>query len=200
MYQFASYLTDFADGGVVIPLCAAVALTLLLLRRTRLALVWTGVTAGVWGVMLGLKLAGYAIEHAAPHLSIVQLGLVTPSGHVAAAATAYGGLVGLLLSPPSAGVRRACLAALAIAGLIGLTRIALGDHTLAEVIVGGTVGTIGAGALTSWAQSRVAGRSRLALLGVIAIVMLMFHGAHVSWEPAIRATSVQAVRDLRAFP
>jgi len=190
--QAAKFVTDFADGGVVIPLCVAVAATLALLGRTRVAFVWTTVTAGVWATMLVLKLVGYTCEHLAPDVALIQLGLITPSGHVAAAATAYGGMIGLVFGS----ARRASLAAFGIAVLIGLTRIALGDHTLAEVVVGGIVGVVGAGVFTSWARSRLAGRPLAALLSVTAIVMLVFHGSHLTWEPTIRATSAQAVRDL----
>ena len=195
MQHLAAYITDFADAAVLIPLCAAVAVTLLLLRRHRMAFVWFAVIAGVWAVMLALKVAGYACEALAPGLPLVQLGLVTPSGHVAAAAAAYGGVVALT----SGSLRRACLVAFGIAVLIGITRVVSGDHSVSEVIVGGVVGVSGAYALASWLHGPVSRSSGAALIGIAAVVLITFHGMRFTWEPTIRSTSTEAARDLLAY-
>lgn len=187
------FLTDFADQGVVLPVFAAVAVTLLLQLHVRIALAWFAVAGFVLGTMLVLKLAGYISEDLAPALNLARLGLVTPSGHVAAAATAYGGLTGLL--GRESGVRRSCLAALAVAGLIGVTRLALGEHTIAEVVVGGVIGVLGAGMFAAFAQGRLGRRDGAALLGVTVVVALACHGAHFSPEAAIQSASGAAVRD-----
>lgn len=194
MTSLAVLVSNFGDAGVVTPLCIAIAITLLLCGSRRVAVAWTVITAGVWGTMLTLKLTGYAFESLAAHLPLPQLGLASPSGHAAAAAAAYGGMIGLLFGS----VRRAALAGLAVAIPIGVSRVVLGDHTPAEVIVGGMVGTVGAGAFAAWARGRVAGRTQLAVVGVTAVVMLVFYGSHVTWEPAIRETSAYAVRELLA--
>ncbi len=187
------FVTDFADEAVMLPVFAVIAATLLLLRRFRIAFAWIGVFACMLGIMLGLKLLGYALGDLSPALA--RLGVVTPSGHVAAAATAYGGMLGLLAGGRRLAVLRSLLAALGVAGLIGVTRVLLGEHTVGEAIVGGTVGVAGAGLFAALADERIGRGQRAALAGVTVAVALLFHGAHFSPETTIRSASDAAVRD-----
>lgn len=199
MIEFQKFLTDFADQGVVAPVVVAVAIILLLLGRTRLAWAWVLTLAGVFATMLLLKLAGYACQELSPAIPLAQLGLVTPSGHVAASAAAYGGMLGLMFADPAAGLRpavlRCSLAALGIAVAVGVTRVALGDHTVAETIVGGGVGVLGAAAFAALAHGRAGDIPRPAVLSVAVACMLLFHGSHVSLETEIQTASARAVQD-----
>src|ERR1700694_3781969 len=95
MAHIATFLTDFADAGVVVPVCAITALLLLLLRKPRIAFAWVAATGFVWAAMALLKLGGYACESLSCGGSLFRVSLVSPSGHVAASAAAYGGLLGL---------------------------------------------------------------------------------------------------------
>ncbi len=192
MIDLAKFVTDFADAAVVIPLCTAVALTLLLLGRRRVALTWAAVSLMVWLTMLVLKMAGYTMAEIAPALR-QQTGLLTASGHAADAAAAYGALAGLLTGPPETAVRRSCLAALVIALVIGITRVILGDHTPVEAIVGGMVGICGAAAFAAMAREALHGSRRAAVLAATAATLIVLHGEHVSFEHTIAAASARAV-------
>lgn len=192
------FLTDFADQAVMLPVVVAVTITLALLRRARLALTWVLALGGVFATVLLLKLAGYACEQLYPALPPAQLGLVTPSGHVAAGATIYGGMLGILFSDPARGlravIRRSCLLALGVAVVVGVTRVLLGEHTVVEAIVGGAVGVGGAAALAALTHPRLQELPRAAVLGVTVAVVVLFYGSHLSWENAIRTASAEAVR------
>jgi hypothetical protein len=180
----------------VVPLSIAVAITLLLLGRSRIALIWTGVTLAVWATMLLLKFSGYTLEHVDPSVSS-QWGLVTASGHVAAAATAYGALAGLLFGPPATAVRRSGLVALAAAVLIAATRIFLREHTLSETVVGALVGVPGAAAIAALARDTIHGRPRTVLLAAAVVTVFALHGSHLTWEQYIAAASARVVQAWR---
>ena len=195
MANLAVFVTDFADGGVVVPLCLAVALTLLLLRRARLAAMWSMVTLGVWTTMLLLKLAGYTMAQLAPDLR-EQTGLLTASGHVASAAFAYGALAGLLAASTATTVRRSFLTALCTALLIGFTRVSLREHSMAEAIVGGLVGIAGAYAFARLAREPLHMRARAVLLAAAAATLIVMHGEHYSLETSIAAASAHALQTL----
>jgi len=190
----ALYLTDFADAGVMVPVCTTTAVTLLLFRQRQIALSWIAVTAAVWALMLVLKLSGHICETLA--CTPPGFGVVSPSGHVAASSAAYGGLLGLMFRSAGRSMRQSCVAAVAIATVVGVTRVVLHEHTIAEVIVGGVVGVAGAILFTSAARGWLSGRRRALLLGVVAASMMLFHGTHLTWEPEIRAITSSAVQSI----
>ncbi len=200
MSSLALYLTDFADAGVMAPVCATVAITLLLLRQRQIAFSWIAVTASVWALILILKLGFQICKGLGCSLSPPGLGLVSPSGHVAASSAAYGGLLGLVFRSAGRSLRQSSFAAVSIAIVVGVTRVVLHEHTVAEVVVGGIVGVAGALLFTTAARGWLSGRRRVVLLGAVAASMLLFHGTHLTWEPAIHAmtsSAVQSIEDLR---
>lgn len=77
--------------------------------------------------------------------------------------------------------------ALAAAVVVGATRVALGAHTLADVLVGGGLGVVGSVALVRAAGARPAGLAtpRLALLLILVLAVLL-HGQHLDLEAFIR--------------
>ena len=176
------------------PLGIAVALVLALCRQRRAAVGWSLAIGSVWAAMLVLKLAGYTLEALAPGSPFAELGVVTPSGHVASAASVYGGLLQLLARPEW---RRAALGSLLIALIIGISRVALGEHTPAEVIVGAVVGIAGAVCFAR-AETNLDRRSYRAVLAVAVFMVVLLHGRHLSWEQAIRSLSLDAIRAWRA--
>jgi membrane-associated phospholipid phosphatase len=185
------FLTDFADQAVVLPLLAAMTVTLAVLGWWRGAIAWFLVAGGTLGVMLALKLVFLACGGLVP-----QVHLRTPSGHTAAAAVMAGGLMALLGTHYAARAGLALLAALGAAAIFGASRLALGMHTLPEVIVGGLVGMAGA-----WLLSKVAGPApkRLKIGGVLAVVvavLILFHGFHLPAEARI----YHAAALLRVWP
>ena len=196
MPGLALYLTDFADAGVMVPVCATAAVTLLLLRQRRTAVSWVVATASVWTLMLILKLTGHACEALACTVPPAGLGLVSPSGHVAASAAAYGGLLGLVMRSAGRSWRQSCVAAMLIAMIVGVTRVVLHEHTVAEVIVGGVVGVAGAALFANAAPGWLSGRRRVVLASAVAASMLIFHGTHLTWEPEIQAIAASAAQSI----
>jgi hypothetical protein len=70
--------------------------------------------------------------------------------------------------------------------LVGLTRLALGVHTVADVLVGAAVGVAGAMAMRAMAGVRPAGLRRPALLLLAGVMMVAFHGHRLEAETRIR--------------
>lgn len=171
------FLTDFADQAVVLPVMLLVAAALALLGWRRGAAAWLVGVAGTLGVMLVLKLVFRACGELLPDVD-----LHNPSGHTAAAAVTYGGLVAML----GASGATALATALGAAVVFGFSRVALGAHTPPEVLLGGAVGLAGVALLV-----RLAGRPppvRRRNFGLVAACLaafLLFHGAHVHAETAI---------------
>ena len=176
-----NFVTDFADQAVVLPLVLVLALTLAALGWRRGAAAWLGATAATLGVVLVRKLAARACG---PPL------LRSPSGHTAAAGLVCGGIAVLA----GLGGGFVGLAALAGATVIGLTRVALGMHSWAEVLLGGAVGVAGALALARLAGPRPA-RLRLRWVAVAAVtVVTLLHGLRLPAEAEIRAASFDTAR------
>ena len=173
-----SFLTDFADQAVLLPLALVTGVLLALGGWRRGALAWGVAVAGTLVLMLALKL-GFAACTA----DSVDTVLRSPSGHTAAAAVIYGGLFGLLLRCRGRGT---FAIAVGIALLIGLTRVWLDAHTPAESLLGGLVGSAGAVALVllAGAPPRELRHTRL-IAGAVAIVILA-HGFHLQAEARIR--------------
>jgi len=174
-------LTNFADQAVILPILALAALGLLVAGWPRAALAWMIVVPGVLFVVLAGKIA--TIGCAGPLTA--SIGLSSPSGHTASAAVVYGGLVALLVRTrwPA---RVALISATIVAAVIGASRLLLGVHTVADVLVGAPVGIIGAYALI-----RLAGPppQRLRFFPFIAVVLLasvlLLHGTHLRAEAEI---------------
>ncbi len=164
-----------------------------IIGQRRAAVAWTVAIGCVWAVTLMLKLTGYTIATLFPMSVLSDIDLVTPSGHVASSAVIYGGLVGLLLSGPGTLVRRSVLAAIAVAIVIGTTRVLLGVHSLAEVLVGTTVGVAGAAGLAMAAGTALERRARLPVLAAIALLIVTFHGDHSSWEHPIQGAALRLI-------
>jgi membrane-associated phospholipid phosphatase len=134
-------------------------------------------------IIRGLK---YLIDEARPqvvlppdaiHVIGVELtSLSFPSGHTA---TAFAVAAALIYSLSSAGRRIAALPVLAIAAVIGLSRIAVGAHWPVDVLAGAALGWI-CGLVGVWWSDRWRfwenrrGRWMLAILGVVAGMLRLF--------------------------
>jgi membrane-associated phospholipid phosphatase len=176
----ALFVTDFADQAVVLPVALAVGLALFLIGWRQAARAWVVCVGATLSVILLLKLTVMACGLGA------GLGLVSPSGHTAGAACVYGGAIGLLARGRRAGTVAAGLAALCVAGIIGMTRLWLGVHTLADVCVGGAAGACGAAALRAWAGERPGGLPVWRCGVAVLAAMLLFHGRQLDAEPRLR--------------
>ena len=176
-----NFLTDFADQAVVLPLAAVVFVLLALLGWRRGAVSWAACVAGVLAVMLVCKLVVFACGWRVP-----WTGLSSPSGHTAASAVVYGGLLSLLMARSATGTMFAALAGGSVALVFGLTRLALHVHTVCDVVFGAVVGVAGAVVMRRMAGARPHKLlwPRLTLAAVV--VVLVFHGRRLEAETRIR--------------
>jgi hypothetical protein len=173
------YLTDFADQAVVLPLVVAVAVALAAQGWRRGAAVWLFTVGATFATTLAAKLAFLSC---APLFG--PLDIHSPSGHTAAATVVAGGLA-VMLTRRQASIIPAALLAGAV---IGVSRVALGAHSLPEVCIGAAIGLLGAATLMRLAGPPPPLRPLL-LLGVIAAVALPLHGMRLPAEAAIRDTA-----------
>ena len=186
--DLVTYLTDFADQAVILPLVLATAVALAVQGWRRGAVVWLVVVGATFVTMLVLKLMFLSCSPLFGPMDVHS-----PSGHVAAATVVAGGLAAMLTR------RRASIlpAALVAAVVIGISRLVLGMHSLPEVIVGALVGLTGAAALLRFAGAPP--RLRTApLVAVIVVVAILFHGLHLPAEAAIRHTAFRAAQYIPA--
>ena len=173
------FLTDFADQAVVLPVAAIVLVILLAIGWWRGAAAWALGVGSVLATMLVLKLIVFACFWRIPSTD-----LVSPSGHTAAAAVVYGGLLAMLA--PRGGAGLASLAGGALALLVGLTRLALHAHTVPDVLVGAAVGVSGAVLLRHFAGARPERLSSPRLALAVFVAIALFHGHRLAAEERIR--------------
>jgi membrane-associated phospholipid phosphatase len=179
--MIAAFVTDFADQAVVLPLAVAVCLGLLGLGWRRGAAAWGISVGGVLAVMFVLKMVVLACGWRTGWSN-----LVSPSGHTAAAAVVYGGLLALVLPRTLAGTGAAVLAGGGMALIFGLTRLALHVHTVSDVVVGASVGVAGA-IVMRWLAGANPNRRMSPRLGLVVLtVMFVFHGHRLEAESRIR--------------
>jgi membrane-associated phospholipid phosphatase len=175
-----TFLTDFADQAVVLPIVVAVGVALLAQGWRRGAVAWALVVVVTFATMVVLKLVFLACS-----ASFGTSHIHTPSGHVASAAVVAGGLAAVLLRRRSAVLAMAALAAI----VIGLSRLALGAHSPAEVIIGAAVGLAGALALPLLAGPTPRGLDGRRIAVIAVAVVVIFHGTHLPAEAHIRSTA-----------
>ena len=141
---------------------------------------WALVIVATFAAMLALKLVFIACS-----ASLGTSDIRTPSGHVAAAAVVAGGLAALLLRRRSVVLPLAALAAF----VIGVSRLSLGVHSPAEVMIGAGVGLAGALALPLLAGPAPKGLDARRVAVIAVAVVVIFHGMHLPAEAHIRSTA-----------
>jgi membrane-associated phospholipid phosphatase len=130
-------ITNLADQAVILPLVFAVLILLIALGELRAALWWVGAIAVALGGTLAAKIVFIPCGHLLPAFAVQS-----PSGHVAAAAAAYSGLMMLAAqATPSSTGRTAALGlgALVIVA-VAFSRVVLQAHTLQEALLGAAIG------------------------------------------------------------
>lgn len=174
-----TFLTDFADGAVLLPIAFIVAIVLASGGWRRGALAWIAAAFAAFAAIVGLKLLFFTCGPTAA----LAFGVRSPSGHTAAAAVIYGGLAVLLGLP----VGFVLTLSVAAAILVGASRLALGVHTLLEVAIGAGVGCVGAALMVGLAGPRPPGTRTVPVLGAaLLVVLVLFHGLHLRAEPLIQ--------------
>ena len=152
-------VTDLGSSALLIPV--AVGAGLLWHRRTRswwpLSLL-VGAYTGAWVLQRAIKLLTQVPRPPSADAVGVFGGYAFPSGHATDAAAVYG-MLGVLLT--AALPRRPAKAAIwtvavAMVGLVGLSRIYLGGHWLTDVLAGFAVGAAWSSALLVLTRHRAA--------------------------------------------
>ena len=185
-----NFLTDFADQAVILPMVLAVSGVLAAEGWRRGASAWLAAIAGTSAMMLALKLAFLSCS---PVFGPADMR--SPSGHAAVAAVVAGGLAALLLRGRPASV----LPVAVLAGVvIGISRLALGVHSLPEVVLGALVGVAGAAALARLAGPLPTRLPVRRLVAAVVLVAALFHGLHLPAEAAIRHAAIHVGRFLPA--
>jgi membrane-associated phospholipid phosphatase len=178
-------LTDLADIAVVMPLALLLAVLLSVAGWNRGALAWIFAVGVTLALAAATKLAVFALG-SSPFLE----GLRSASGHTAAGAIAYGGLLVLILGRGVA-IAVALPVALLAAGIFGATRLALGVHTPTDVVVGAAIGAAGVVLLARTAGPRPAGLPRLRLLLAVGILAGALHGQRLHAEGLLQAIAAR---------
>ncbi len=183
MHSIWSYVTDFGDTAVTVPLAVLMHGFLLAAQHPRLAIGWGLAILGCAGAIATLKLAltvcGYPLSGS---------GLSSPSGHTAMSIAVYGGfaaVVGTTLKRPMRETLIAGAAGLMIA--IALSRAILGYHSWLEVAIGLGVGIAAlAFILVLVARLRPGPLPLVWLITGALVVFVLFHGTRWPAEQAIR--------------
>jgi membrane-associated phospholipid phosphatase len=182
-----TFITDFADQAVILPLVFAIGIALLVQGWRRGAAAWTLAVLATFATMLVLKLVFMACATSFDIASIH-----TPSGHVAAATVVTGGLTTVLRRRRGAVVPLALVAAL----VIGVSRLALGVHSLPEVVLGALVGLAGARLLVRLAGPPPPDINGWRIAAIAILTVIVFHGLHLPAEAHIRATAYRMAKML----
>lgn len=175
-----TFLTDFADQAVVLPVVVVIAAALAAQGWRRGALAWLFAVGATFGTMLALKLVFLGCQVVFGPLSIHS-----PSGHTAAAALLGGGVAVLARARLAATAGAAVFAAVTI----GTTRVLLGAHSPAEVMLGGTTGVAGVLLLWTLVGPRPAGLRIRWVLAAVVVVAALLHGTRMPAEVVIRRAS-----------
>jgi membrane-associated phospholipid phosphatase len=179
-------VTNFGDQAVVLPLAIGIALVFAVSGWRRGALAWTSAIGGTLALILLLKVRFFACGDLRPGSS-----LGNPSGHTAATAAVYGGLSAAIVRSLWNDERRALLCAVAVGTLlaivIGMTRLMLDLHSMAEVVVGGAIGVGGAASfvLLAGPPSPAVRIERVVATGLLIVAVL--YGNRLSAEATIKS-------------
>ena len=186
MHAIWSFVSDFGDTAVTVPLALLMGCALVTARHFRMALGWCVAIVGCAGLIGALKLALAVCGHQ-PGASV----LASPSGHTAMSTAVYGGFAAVFGASLARPKREALIAGAAALFLgIAASRAVLEYHTATEVAVGLAVGSLALGGIV--ALARRYRPVRLPMLPVAAAalgVALIFHGARWPAEQAVRRIS-----------
>ena len=182
MQAIWTFVTDFGDTAVTVPLAALMGCFLVAARQQRLAVGWALAIVGCAGAIGGLKLVLAACGY-----SLGVPGQASPSGHTAMSVAVYGGyaaVIGANLARPARALLIAGAAMLIIT--IAVSRVTLGAHSPLEVWIGLAVGVTALGAIIAIVARLRRGKLPIRWLVLPALaVALWFHGNRWPAESAI---------------
>ena len=189
-------ITNLADQAVLLPIAAMVGVLLALSGWRWGTLAWAVGIGATYALVFGLKVV---LLQCGAHAVALPIDLRSPSGHTAGAGVVYGALLGLTTSRAGGASRwtagqgaiwtLACVVPIVI--LVGWSRLALGVHTLPDVIAGALIGVAGAVAIVVAAGvPRRRPSARVIGLAVLAALALAY-GRHAPGEVLIRAIAAR---------
>lgn len=174
-------LTDFGDSAVLLPLSAAMLLWLLAMRA-KIGAAW-------WFIAIALCTGGTALLKI--YFIACPIGaLHSPSGHASFSALVYGAMAIIVAAEQAARWQRiaALAAGAALVGGIAVSRLALGAHSLLEVVLGTAIGAV---TLAVFAQGylsrRPTGVTLTPLLLAVALIGILLHGRELHAEEILYA-------------
>ena len=174
----ATFITDFGDLAVTLPIAAMILVWLLRSAESRLL-------AGAWAlavVMCGGAIGLLKVYFSACSTSIVE----NPSGHVGMSTLVYGGLALMVAVRWRRTAVPVTAAGLGIIAAIAVSRVMLGAHDTAEVLVGLAVG---AAALAIFAKALIQDLPVVPakpILASVVLIIVLLHGQQVQAEQLIR--------------
>jgi membrane-associated phospholipid phosphatase len=179
-----SFLTDFGDLAILLPLAAAILVWLLAMRAYQAALWWLAALVLCGGVIGLIKIYFVACGSAGQ--------LQSPSGHSGLSALVYGVLAALLATRVE-GWRRVtalALSALLVAG-IAVSRSVLGAHTPPDVVAGLLIGLVALAVFLVGSAGKLAPAASTRPLWLAAIaVMAILHGDKLHAEAMLHTVGV----------
>jgi membrane-associated phospholipid phosphatase len=178
------FLTDFGDSAITAPVSLLTFVYLIIIGRKRLAIGWGIAILGCASAIGVLK-----ILFAPCGQRLAFVALASPSGHAAMTTVVYGSLTMLIGSSLPRPFRMTLdLAAALLIAAIGVSRLVLGAHDVAEVIVGLVVGLA---ALAGFRRILLAQGAVVLpvgwLAGTAVVVIAVFHGTRWPTERVVQA-------------
>jgi len=136
-FQFAHWITNFGDTGVILPLATILLIALWRMESVQAAWVFARAIFICLASMALLKIFFLSCGHT------LGSSIASPSGHTSLTSFFYGVIATLFWarSPGSLGIA-AILATLALVLCVAFSRLVLGAHNLPEVLLGGSIGTL----------------------------------------------------------
>jgi len=177
-------LTNFGDLAVLLPITVVVFIWLYYLPSRRDAAWW------IFGAVLCM--GGTALLKVLFVMCPPVAELHSPSGHTSLSTFVYGALFMLMAATAAGRWRYAAIGAGSLVVLlIGLSRIALQDHTWLETGIGLAIGSGALGVFASryLASQRQQVRLRPLFLSV-AVLLVLLHGRQLHAEDLLRAIGV----------
>lgn len=183
MHRIWSFVSDFGDTAVTVPLAVVMGCALVAAGHFRMALGWCLAILACAGLIATLKLV-LAVCGYHPGVSA----LASPSGHTAMSTAVYGGFAAVLGARLERPARQAAIAAAAALMLgIAASRAVLHYHSAVEVAVGLAVGSLALAGIVALAGRYRPVRLPLIPVGAAALaVALLLHGERWPAEQAIR--------------
>ena len=182
MQAIWTFVTDFGDTAVTVPLAALMGCFLLAARQPRLAAGWALAIVGCAGAIGGLNLV-----LAACGFSLGIPGQASPSGHTAMSVAVYGGYAAVIAANLARPARELVVAGAAMLVIgIALSRVIVSGHSPLEVWIGLAVGVAALGLFVAVVVRYHQGTLpiRWLLLPALAVA-LVFHGDRWPAERAI---------------